>query len=50
MFHARREMNVAVIARVPSDEGTLTGTLTRESRWPGGNWRDGERIVLTGRH
>jgi aryl-alcohol dehydrogenase-like predicted oxidoreductase len=31
---------VAVIARVPFDEGTLTGTLTRESRWPEGDWRN----------
>ena len=27
-------MNVAVIARVPFDEGTLTGTLTKDSKWP----------------
>jgi aryl-alcohol dehydrogenase-like predicted oxidoreductase len=25
---------------VPFDEGTLTGTLTRESRWPEGDWRN----------
>ena len=30
---------VAVIARVPFDEGTLTGTLTKESTWPAGDWR-----------
>ena len=30
---------VAVIARVPFDEGTLTGTLTKESTWPDGDWR-----------
>ena len=35
-----RALNVAVIARVPFDEGTLTGTLTRESRWPKGDWRN----------
>jgi aryl-alcohol dehydrogenase-like predicted oxidoreductase len=34
------EMDVAVIARVPFDEGTLTGTLTKESRWPEGDWRN----------
>ncbi|HEX7177132.1 MAG TPA: aldo/keto reductase [Pyrinomonadaceae bacterium] len=34
------EMDVAVIARVPFDEGTLTGTLTRESKWPEGDWRN----------
>jgi aryl-alcohol dehydrogenase-like predicted oxidoreductase len=31
---------VAVIARVPFDEGTLTGTLTKDSRWPDGDWRN----------
>jgi aryl-alcohol dehydrogenase-like predicted oxidoreductase len=25
---------------VPFDEGTLTGTLTKESRWPEGDWRN----------
>jgi aryl-alcohol dehydrogenase-like predicted oxidoreductase len=40
LFPACREMNVAVIARVPFDEGTLTGTLTRSSRWPEGDWRN----------
>jgi aryl-alcohol dehydrogenase-like predicted oxidoreductase len=36
----RRELNVAVIARVPFDEGTLTGTLTLDSKWPEGDWRN----------
>jgi aryl-alcohol dehydrogenase-like predicted oxidoreductase len=40
LFPACREHNIAVIARVPFDEGTLTGTLTRESRWPEGDWRN----------
>jgi aryl-alcohol dehydrogenase-like predicted oxidoreductase len=40
LFPACREMDVAVIARVPFDEGTLTGTLTRESKWPEGDWRN----------
>ncbi|MBP7038753.1 MAG: aldo/keto reductase [Bacteroidales bacterium] len=40
LFPACREMNVAVIARVPFDEGTLTGTLTKESKWPAGDWRN----------
>ena len=31
---------IAVIARVPFDEGSLTGTLTRDSRWPEGDWRN----------
>ena len=40
LFPACREHNVAVIARVPFDEGTLTGTLTVDSRWPQGDWRN----------
>lgn len=40
LFPACREMNVGVIARVPFDEGTLTGTLTKDSRWPEGDWRN----------
>jgi aryl-alcohol dehydrogenase-like predicted oxidoreductase len=39
LFRACRERDVAVIARVPFDEGSLTGTLTQESRWPEGDWR-----------
>ena len=31
--------DVAVIARVPFDEGSLTGTLTRETRFPADDWR-----------
>jgi aryl-alcohol dehydrogenase-like predicted oxidoreductase len=40
LFPACREMNVAVIARVPFDEGSLTGTLTKNSKWPFGDWRN----------
>ncbi len=40
LFPACAEMDVAVIARVPFDEGTLTGTLTKESKWPEGDWRN----------
>ncbi|MEX1055875.1 MAG: aldo/keto reductase, partial [Rhodothermales bacterium] len=40
LFPACRERDVAVIARVPFDEGTLTGTLTKDSRWPEGDWRN----------
>ena len=29
-----------MIARVPFDEGSLTGTLTPSSRWPEGDWRN----------
>ena len=40
LFPLCRELGVAVIARVPFDEGSLTGTLTRESRWPEGDFRN----------
>jgi aryl-alcohol dehydrogenase-like predicted oxidoreductase len=40
LFPLCRELDVAVIARVPFDEGSLTGTLTRNSRWPEGDWRN----------
>ncbi|HEX8722925.1 MAG TPA: aldo/keto reductase [Pyrinomonadaceae bacterium] len=40
LFPACRERDVAVVARVPFDEGTLTGALTKESRWPEGDWRN----------
>ena len=40
LFPACRELDVAVIARVPFDEGSLTGTLTRTARWPEGDWRN----------
>jgi aryl-alcohol dehydrogenase-like predicted oxidoreductase len=32
--------NIAVIARVPFDEGSLTGTLRPDSTWPAGDWRN----------
>ena len=40
LFPLCRELNLAVIARVPFDEGTLTGTLTKQSKWPAGDWRN----------
>jgi aryl-alcohol dehydrogenase-like predicted oxidoreductase len=40
LFPVCRELNVAVIARVPFDEGTLTGSLTLNSQWPEGDWRN----------
>jgi aryl-alcohol dehydrogenase-like predicted oxidoreductase len=39
LFPACREKNVAIIARVPFDEGSLTGTLTLDSKWPASDWR-----------
>jgi aryl-alcohol dehydrogenase-like predicted oxidoreductase len=40
LFPLCRELGVGVIARVPFDEGTLTGLLTKDSRWPEGDWRN----------
>ena len=40
LFPLCRERGIAIIARVPFDEGSLTGTLTRTSRWPSGDWRN----------
>lgn len=40
LFPACEQYDVAVIARVPFDEGTLTGKLTLDSRWPEGDWRN----------
>ncbi|WP_397570882.1 aldo/keto reductase [Schlesneria sp. T3-172] len=39
LFPACQKHDVAVIARVPFDEGTLTGTLTKSSTWPKEDWR-----------
>jgi aryl-alcohol dehydrogenase-like predicted oxidoreductase len=41
LFPACEEMDVAVIARVPFDEGTLTGTMTKETTFPADDWRSG---------
>ena len=40
LFPRCRELNVAVIARVPFDEGSLTGTMRRGMTWPAGDWRN----------
>jgi aryl-alcohol dehydrogenase-like predicted oxidoreductase len=40
LFPACVEMDTAVIARVPFDEGSLTGTLTKSSKWSEGDWRN----------
>jgi aryl-alcohol dehydrogenase-like predicted oxidoreductase len=40
LFPLCRELDLGVIARVPFDEGSLTGTLTPDSRWPEGDWRN----------
>jgi aryl-alcohol dehydrogenase-like predicted oxidoreductase len=51
LFPACQAADVAVIVRVPFDEGALTGTLTTDTRWPEGDWRNGyfvpENLVPT---
>ena len=39
LFPLCRELDIAIIARVPFDEGTLTGTLTKDTTFPAGDWR-----------
>ena len=40
LFPVCRERDVAVIARVPFDEGSLTGSMRRGMTWPEGDWRN----------
>src|SRR5262249_33724801 len=40
LFPLCAELDIAVIARVPFDEGSLTGTLRADSTWPEGDWRN----------
>jgi len=40
LFPACEEMDVAVIARVPFDEGSLTGTMTKETTFLEGDFRN----------
>lgn len=39
LFALAREKDLGVIVRVPFDEGGLTGTLTADTRFPPGDWR-----------
>ncbi len=39
LFPLCRELNIGIIARVPFDEGTLTGTMTKETTFPKDDWR-----------
>ncbi|KAB1152925.1 aldo/keto reductase [Micromonospora sp. DT46] len=39
LFPRAQRDDIAIIARVPFDEGTLTGTLTADSTWPEEDWR-----------
>lgn len=41
LFPVCRELNIGVIARVPLDEGSLGGKMTRETKFPAGDWRAG---------
>jgi aryl-alcohol dehydrogenase-like predicted oxidoreductase len=47
LFPECQRRGVAIIARVPFDEGSLTGTLHGGSRWPPGDWRN---IYFSPRH
>ena len=39
LFPLCEELGIAVIARVPFDEGSLSGAVTRQSHWPEGDFR-----------
>ena len=39
LFPLCRKLDIGVIARVPFDEGTLTGTLTKQTVFPKDDWR-----------
>lgn len=39
LFPLCRKLNIGVIARVPFDEGSLTGTLTKDTTFPKDDWR-----------
>lgn len=39
LFPYCQENDIAIIARVPFDEGTLTGTLTKDTVFPADDWR-----------
>ncbi len=40
LFPLCADLDVAIIARVPFDEGSLTGTMTRDMTFPEGDWRN----------
>src|SRR5262249_26125682 len=54
LFPLCREKNVGVIARVPLDEGGLSGALTPETQFAKGDWRvhyfKGDRLRETCHH
>src|SRR5438094_400518 len=41
LFPVCTEFNIGVIARVPLDEGSLGGKMTRDTKFPPGDWRAG---------
>jgi aryl-alcohol dehydrogenase-like predicted oxidoreductase len=41
LFPVCEELNIGVIARVPLDEGSLGGKMTRDTTFPEGDWRRG---------
>ena len=53
LFDPVRERNLGVIARVPFDEGALTGAVRADTVFPKGDWRDkyfaGDRRAEAGR-
>jgi aryl-alcohol dehydrogenase-like predicted oxidoreductase len=40
LFPYCQQHGISIIARVPFDEGSLTGTLSLDSTWPEGDWRN----------
>jgi aryl-alcohol dehydrogenase-like predicted oxidoreductase len=40
LFPYCQQHDIAIIARVPFDEGSLTGTLTADAKWPDGDFRN----------
>lgn len=41
LFPVCQELNIGVIARVPLDEGSLSGKMTAETKFPRTDWRSG---------
>jgi len=39
LFPVCQELNIGVIARVPLDEGSLGGKMTKDTRFPANDWR-----------
>jgi aryl-alcohol dehydrogenase-like predicted oxidoreductase len=40
LFPRAQRDGIGIIARVPFDEGTLAGAISRTSSWPEGDWRN----------